>query len=252
MPMRYKGGVISATAPSPTSSAASGVWTLEQQMQAKAAGNWPYSEPTLISQTNTTGGTGTSITITAPTTISSGNLLVAFICHTDTEVAQHFTSVPSGWTTVSFSGSNNASLVMYYKTATGSEPASYTWSGSTVSRSSCGIVLNYSNAAFDACSYPYKYQSAPPMTLAPVPSSLTASANKSIAFFVAGSEDTGKTVAAPSGYSTIVSQLGGASQNGAIWVFNKTDVAAGSTGTPTTALNSTGQGYVLLSVIKYA
>jgi len=38
--MRYKGGVISATAPTTSTSAASGVWTLPQQLQALAAGNW--------------------------------------------------------------------------------------------------------------------------------------------------------------------------------------------------------------------
>jgi hypothetical protein len=40
MSMRYKGGVISATAPTTSTSAASGVWTLPQQLQAIAAGNW--------------------------------------------------------------------------------------------------------------------------------------------------------------------------------------------------------------------
>ena len=40
MSNRYPGGVISATAPVTSSSSASGVWTLQQQLQAKAAGNW--------------------------------------------------------------------------------------------------------------------------------------------------------------------------------------------------------------------
>ena len=40
MSNRYQGGVISATAPTTSTSAASGVWTLQQQLQAKAAGNW--------------------------------------------------------------------------------------------------------------------------------------------------------------------------------------------------------------------
>jgi hypothetical protein len=38
--MRYKGGVISATAPTTSISAATGVWTLQQQLQAIAAGKW--------------------------------------------------------------------------------------------------------------------------------------------------------------------------------------------------------------------
>jgi len=41
MSNRYKGAVISATPPTTSTSAASGVWTLEQQMQAQAAGTWP-------------------------------------------------------------------------------------------------------------------------------------------------------------------------------------------------------------------
>ena len=48
MSNRYKGGVISATPPTTTggeSGTASGAWTLEQQMQAQAAGLWPSAPP---------------------------------------------------------------------------------------------------------------------------------------------------------------------------------------------------------------
>lgn len=38
---RYPGGVISATPPSATSAGAVGVWTLEEALKNKAAGNWP-------------------------------------------------------------------------------------------------------------------------------------------------------------------------------------------------------------------
>ena len=41
MSRRYKGGVISATAPTTSKSLATGVWTLPQQMVAQAAGTWP-------------------------------------------------------------------------------------------------------------------------------------------------------------------------------------------------------------------
>ena len=50
MSMRYKGGVISATAPTTSTSAASGVWTLPQQLQALAAGNWTGIPPSVIGQ----------------------------------------------------------------------------------------------------------------------------------------------------------------------------------------------------------
>ena len=41
MSRRYKGGVISATAPTTTSLVATGFWSLVQQLQAKAASLWP-------------------------------------------------------------------------------------------------------------------------------------------------------------------------------------------------------------------
>jgi hypothetical protein len=41
MSRRYLGGFITANPVTPTASAASGAWTLNQQMQANAAGNWP-------------------------------------------------------------------------------------------------------------------------------------------------------------------------------------------------------------------
>ncbi len=42
----YPGNVITANPTAPTSSVASGVWTTEQQLIAKAAGNWPTLIPT--------------------------------------------------------------------------------------------------------------------------------------------------------------------------------------------------------------
>ena len=50
--MRYRGGVISGTPPTTTTSAAVGVWTMSQQMQAAKAGAWPAQSyvPTTIGQ----------------------------------------------------------------------------------------------------------------------------------------------------------------------------------------------------------
>lgn len=39
--MRYKGGVISATPPVTSESTAKGIWTLQQQMQARGTNSWP-------------------------------------------------------------------------------------------------------------------------------------------------------------------------------------------------------------------
>ena len=49
MSLRYPGGVVSATPPTLQSGAgASGAWTLEQQLQAIAAGKWPVNGPFYI------------------------------------------------------------------------------------------------------------------------------------------------------------------------------------------------------------
>ena len=49
MSIRYKGGILSATPPTLVAGAgASGAWTLEQQMQATAAGLWPVNGPFYI------------------------------------------------------------------------------------------------------------------------------------------------------------------------------------------------------------
>jgi hypothetical protein len=66
MSNRYKGGVISATPPTTSTTAASGAWTLEQQMQAQAAGTWP-APPNYIEEVFSTylyTGNGATQTIT--------------------------------------------------------------------------------------------------------------------------------------------------------------------------------------------
>ena len=51
MSQKYPGGFITKSPVAPTSSAASGMWTLDQAMQLKKAGTWPNSDPpTVIGQ----------------------------------------------------------------------------------------------------------------------------------------------------------------------------------------------------------
>ena len=45
MSERFSGGFITKTPVTPTSASASGIWTLDQQEQAKQAGNWPFGGP---------------------------------------------------------------------------------------------------------------------------------------------------------------------------------------------------------------
>jgi len=66
MSQKYSGGFITKSPVAPTSSAASGIWTLDQQQQAKQAGNWP-SPPIFIEDVFSCflyTGNGTSQTIT--------------------------------------------------------------------------------------------------------------------------------------------------------------------------------------------
>ena len=52
MSMRYRAGVLSATPPTTSTSAAVGIWSMSQQMQAEQAGAWPKQSygPTVIGQ----------------------------------------------------------------------------------------------------------------------------------------------------------------------------------------------------------
>ena len=45
MSLRYPGGLITKSPTAPTTSAAAGVWTLEQALQYIKAGTWPLSAP---------------------------------------------------------------------------------------------------------------------------------------------------------------------------------------------------------------
>ena len=47
MSMRYKGAVLSATAPTTSSSSAQGIWTMRQQLQAVGGTGWPVQPPTI-------------------------------------------------------------------------------------------------------------------------------------------------------------------------------------------------------------
>jgi len=199
---------------------------------------------------------GTSLTINKPSSVNSGDLLLAFTLHADTESGQQFSTVPSGWTTYpigSSSHSNTCSLAVFTKTVGGSEPSSYTWSGASNSREGGGVIFAISGAGLDVTSRPTKFQtgSGGTNTLTGDPSSLTAATDGSIAFFIAGTEDSNQTIATPSGFTSVYSgatRIGGTGQS-AMFVYTK-NVDAGSTGVVSAAhSNANGQGYGLLTIV---
>ena len=50
MSQKYPGGFITKSPVAPTSSAASGIWTIDQAMQLQKQGNWPSPPPSVIGQ----------------------------------------------------------------------------------------------------------------------------------------------------------------------------------------------------------
>ncbi len=69
---------------------------------------------------------GTTITITKPAGLATGNVMVAHVTTRDTG---GYTTVPAGWTLVTSQPLPNSGgeSGVWYKVATASEPASYTW-----------------------------------------------------------------------------------------------------------------------------
>jgi len=86
MSRRYKGGVISATAPTTSTSVATGVWTLPQQMQAIVGSGWPFQPAPPGSDSYTTAGTFTWVAPAGVTSVSvvavggGGHSAVRFGC----------------------------------------------------------------------------------------------------------------------------------------------------------------------------
>jgi hypothetical protein len=99
---------------------------------------------TYVSGSGAAAGSGSSVTVTAPASIAAGNLLIAIIYMANTGVATY--SAPSGWTLAGsigqFSGTGQGAV--YTKTATASEPTSYTFS--TLVAYTCAVVLQYAGA----------------------------------------------------------------------------------------------------------
>jgi hypothetical protein len=100
------------------------------------------TNPSIVSfakATNALAG-GIPVVVTAPATITSGNLLLA-ICTCGTATW----TPPSGWVLAGTKASsgNSPQISVYTKTATGSEPGSYTFSGSDgASDALCVSILN--------------------------------------------------------------------------------------------------------------
>lgn len=124
MSMRYKGGVISATAPTTSSSAATGVWTLQQQLQAIAAGNWP---PLVIGAAYQGGYFAGQIS-TAGTGVADYNLVIGPVASAQNSSKQWKTSATStSGTTSAIDGPANSAAMN-----DASHPAAFFCEGLTI------------------------------------------------------------------------------------------------------------------------
>lgn len=121
MSMRYKGGVISATAPTTSTSTAKGVWTITQQMQAVNASTWPATPgaPTIGTATAVTSSTAT-VTYTAPTNLGAGT-----VTFTATSSPGSYTGTGTSPITVSgLSATTSYTFTVTASTPGGTSPAS--------------------------------------------------------------------------------------------------------------------------------
>lgn len=86
--------------------------------------------PTYITFNGAAGTGSASLSASAPGSIVAGNLLLAFVYASGSNAGTRTITAPSGWTLVTSvtNGATTKLTACYSKTATGSEPASYTWS----------------------------------------------------------------------------------------------------------------------------
>jgi hypothetical protein len=105
--MRFKGGVISATAPVTSTSAAKGVWTLQQQFQAIGQSLWP-SPPLIIGQAFGGGFYAGQIS-TAGNGIANFNLVIGPVASAQANRQWKTTNTTTAGTTSLIDGPTNSS-----------------------------------------------------------------------------------------------------------------------------------------------
>jgi len=141
MSMRYKGGVISATAPTTSTSTAKGIWTATQQMQSVGASVWPCSPGAPTFGTATAGASFSTVTISG-----SSPFVSFFICDIDMSENGQYICVAgknssgsgSGQGTIAVSNNYGASFSVF----TGSYSTN-TWTRMSMSVSGDGSRMSY-------------------------------------------------------------------------------------------------------------
>lgn len=189
-----------------------------------------------------TGNTGTvsSVTVNKPGNTVSGDLLIAFMGMT-TSTARTWTQ-PSGWTEVADQNAT-PNVAVSYKVAGGSEPASYTFTPSAGSVLYC-VIVKISNGTYDTIgTFGTTTTSplvAPSITLSSGPSLL-------LAFYLTSNAST-DTLAIPTDMSLI--NYFKVSTVTPIALLAYQTLSAGSTGTRSSATNSTARNAAIMVGVK--
>lgn len=181
----------------------------------------------------------TSYVVTAPASIVSGNLLLAFAFYGATSAAYTW-SAPSGWSSLAsnYPGTDAGGTAIFYKYATGSEPSTYTFTLSTAFYGSV-LILQYNNiqpsSSFDGSAAFYNGSSLGASY--PAPSVTATYSNETLITFYA-SYDGVSVSSGPSG----MTQREIATASAVIGVAYDEVVPSGATGTETLTFSSSYYG----------
>ncbi len=179
---------------------------------------------------------GTSIVLTKPTGVVSGDALIIFVVGTATPSAP-----PSGFTQQQSSGAVGS--VLYTKTAGGSEPGTYTlsWSSSQIGVAVCVAVSGQAVAWQDPAAFPAIYD--PGSTGSCVVPSITLAGGSDwlLGIFAFGQSSAPGTLALPAGFTSQVAQFssGGAASDMAMIAGDIEPTGSGATGAKTATSTTT-------------
>lgn len=194
-------------------------------------------------------GSSNSVTITAPASIVSGNLLVTVLGVIQNPAGLVVTP-PSGW---SLAGSNafaNAALAVYTKTATGSEPGSYTFSTSTTG--SVFLVATVQQHSVTALDGTPTYSAVATGTNPVVFPSITPTSGHTVDTWLTvaiANNGTGSTTfSTPTGF-TARDHAGNGSLESTIASFTKLLSSSAATGTANSTFGLTAGSYEGLSIL---
>lgn len=177
-----------------------------------------------------TTSSGTSLTLVKPSTMVSGNVIIAQVV---VSAATVVITPPSGWTLIRRDQTSSAiALASYYKVAGASEPSSYVWNfGSSVNAGGGVADFDRVNTTNPINASSGQYIAGPSMT---APSISTTVANTMLIYM--GAVNVSASLTAPSGMTT---QWNTTFSNNTAFMSTQSNSLAGNTGTRTVTVPTT-------------